>query len=258
MHINSLWRYPVKGLSPEPLPFADLTMGHGFTLDRVYAVTDGSFEFDEANPRPMAKTHYLMLAKHARLALLKTRLEPSTHELSVAEGGTSRIFSLTRRADREALAAFMTDFLATELPGTARVAHAEGHRFTDVSVHSTALMHSISLINLATVRDLAQHTGMTLDPRRFRANVYFDGAEPWSELDWVGRELRCGDVSLRIVRRTRRCPATSVNLEDGTRDINLPLAIRDYREHADCGIYAEVLGDGRLQPGAALELVECH
>jgi uncharacterized protein len=255
MKVDSLWRYPVKGLSPERLPFVNLTRGHGFALDRAYAVTDGSFEFDEARPQPMPKTHFLMLAKYERLALLKTRLEPTTHELTVEESGTSRVFALKRHAGRDALAAFMTDFLGVELRGIARVAQAPGHQFTDISVHSVALMRSISLINLATVWDLARHVGMTLDPRRFRANVYFDGAEPWSELDWVGRDLRCGDVSLRIVRRTRRCPATSVNLENGTRNIDLPLAIRDYREHGDCGIYAEVLTDGRLEPGSAIELV---
>jgi uncharacterized protein YcbX len=249
MQIESLWRYPVKGLSPEELPSADLTAGHGFSLDRVYAVTDGSFEFDDADPQPMAKTHFLMLAKYERLALLRTHLDPVTHTLTVDDGGTPKAFGLQDHADRAALAAFMTSYLGVPLRGAARVAHAPGHQFTDVSVHSTALMRSISLINLATVDDLSQHVGIALDPRRFRANVYFEGAEPWSELEWVDRELQCGDVRLRIVRRTRRCPATSVDLRSGTRDINLPLAIRDYRQHADCGIYAEVLSDGRLEPG---------
>jgi uncharacterized protein YcbX len=254
MKIESLWRYPIKGLSPEALTSADVTAGHGFSLDRVYAVTDGSFEFDEADPQPMAKTHFLMLAKYERLALLRTHLEPETHALTVGDGSTSKVFDLRDHSDRAALAAFMTGYLGVELRGIARVAHAPGHQFTDVSVHSTALMRSISLINLATVDDLSRHVGLPLDPRRFRANVYFDGAEPWSELEWVGRELQCGDVRLRIVRRTRRCPATSVDLQSGTRDINLPLAIRDYREHNDCGIYAEVLTDGRLEPGTPVQL----
>jgi uncharacterized protein YcbX len=249
MQIESLWRYPVKGLSPEALAFADLTTGHGFSFDRVYAVTDGSFEFDEADPKPVAKTHFLMLAKHERLALLRTRLEPRTHTLRMDDGDVSKTFDLRDHADRAGLAAFLTGYLGVELPGVARVTHAPGHQFTDVSVHSTALMRSISLINLATVDDLSRQVGIRLDPRRFRANVYFDGAEPWSELEWVGRELQCGNVRLRIVRRTRRCPATSVDLQRGTRDINLPLAIRNYRQHNDCGIYAEVLTDGRLEPG---------
>jgi uncharacterized protein YcbX len=255
MQIDSLWRYPIKGLSPERLPVADLTPGHGFPCDRAYAVTDGSFDFDEHDPAPMAKSHFLMLAKYARLALLKTHMDTKQHELTVQGFGEPQRFFLNQQRDRAALAVFLTSYLAVPLRGQARVAYSPGHRFTDVSVHSAALMHSISLFNLATLRDLEYRIGKSLDPRRFRANVYFDGARPWSELNWVGRQLRCGDVVLKIIRRTRRCPATSVNLSTGTRDLDLPHAIRDYMGHGDCGIYAEVVASGRLEPGAAINIV---
>ena len=253
MHIDSLWRYPIKGLSAESLPFVDLVKGYGFSFDRGYAVTDGSFLFDERRPEPMPKTRFLMLAKYERLALLKTRLDHETRELTVTEGDVMRSFRLGESNGRAALAKFLTDFLDVPLPEPAEVVHATGHQFTDVSLHSTELMRSISLINLATVRDLQRHTGRALDPLRFRANLYFDGTEAWSELDWLGKHLRCGDVLLRVVRRTNRCPATSVNPDNGTRDINLPVAIRKYRNHGDCGVYAEVLADGRLQPGSTIE-----
>ena len=254
MQIDSLWRYPIKGLSAEPLTFADLTKGHGFTFDRAYAVTDGSFKFDRKQPEPMPKTRFLMLAKYERLALLKTRMDAETREVTIENVGAPRSFALGDEDGRSDLAAFLTAFIGAALPGTAEIVSADGHQFTDVSVHSSELMRSISLINLATVRDLERHVGRDLAPLRFRANVYFDGADAWSELDWIGKYLRCGDVLLRVVRRTRRCPATSVNLVDGTRDINLPKAIHDYKNHNDCGVYAEVLSDGRLEPGAHIEL----
>jgi uncharacterized protein YcbX len=256
MKIDSLWRYPVKGLSAENLPLVDLATDYGFPLDRVYAVTDGSFEFDPSHPEPKKKSHFLMLAKYERLALLKTRLDPDKHELFVGGAGSLRTYALAVESGRQAFAKFLTDFLGVMLPGTAKVAHADGHQFTDVSVHSTTLMRSISLVNTATVHDLERHVGFALDPLRFRANIYFEGPEAWSELDWVGRYLRAGDVLLRVVRRTRRCAATSVNLKSGTRDINLPIAISDYRNHGDCGIYAEVLEAGCLQPGQALVLID--
>ncbi len=252
MNIDHLCRYPVKGLSAEILPWVDVAKGFGFPFDRLYAVTDGSLVFDETNPVPMAKTHFLMLARFGRLALLKTRFNPDTHILGVATSNSSYRFSLTERVGRKALAVFLTQFLAERLPGEAKLVQAQGHQFTDISVHSPALMRSISLINLATIRDLSDHVGQNLDPRRFRANIYFDGAAPWSELDWVGRTLRCDDVVLRIVRRTRRCPATSIDLDRGVRDLNVPLTILDYRGHGDCGVYAEIISAGRLQPGGKL------
>lgn len=256
MKIDSLYRYTVKGLSPESLPSADVETGHGFALDRLYAITDGSFVFDEANPAPMPKTHFLMLARFERLALLKTKLNLNTHHLEIRFSDSLYEFSLREVDGRKALAVFLTQFLAEPLRGEAEVVQAEGHQFTDISVHSPALMRSVSLINLATLRDLGDHVGRHLDPRRFRANIYFDGAAPWSELDWVGRKLQSGNVLLRIVRRTRRCPATSVDLERGVRDLNVPRSILDYRGHGDCGIYAEVLSPGRLQPGAELSLLD--
>lgn len=256
MKIGSLYRYPVKGLSPESLHSADVEKGHGLAFDRVYAVTDGSFIFDEANPVPMQKSHFLMLARFERLALLKTNFNPNTHHLEVWFSDSIYKFALRRADERKALADFLTQFLAEPLRGEAEVVQAEGHSFTDISVHSAALMRSVSLINLATLRDLGDHVGRPLDPRRFRANIYFDGAAPWSELDWVGRTLESGSVRLRIVRRTRRCMATSVDLERGVRDLNVPRSILDYRGHADCGVYAEILSSGRLRPGAKLSLLD--
>jgi len=256
MKIDSLYRYPVKGLSPEALPSADVETGRGFAFDRLYAITDGSFVFDEANPIPMPKTHFLMLARFERLALLKTKFDPDTHHLEVATPDSLYTFPLRGAGGRKALAVFLTQFLAEPLRGEAEVVQADGHQFTDISVHSPALMQSISLINLATLRDLSDHVTRHLDPRRFRANVYFDDAAPWTELDWVGKTLRSGNVLLKVVRRTRRCPATSVDLERGVRDLNIPRSILGYRGHGDCGIYAEVLTPGHLQPGAKMSLLD--
>ena len=256
MKIDSLYRYPVKGLSPEALPSVDVETGRSFAFDRLYAITDGSFVFDEANPIPMPKTHFLMLARFERLALLKTKFDPDTHHLEVVTPDSLYTFPLREADGRKALAVFLMQFLAEPLRGEAEVVQAEGHQFTDISVHSPALMRSISLINLATLRDLSDHVTQHLDPRRFRANVYFDDATPWSELDWVGKTLKSGNVLLRVVRRTRRCPATSVDLERGVHDLNIPRSILGYRGHGDCGIYAEVLTPGHLQPGAKMSLLD--
>lgn len=154
MKIDSLYRYPVKGLSPELLPSADVEADRGFAFDRLYAVTDGSFIFDENDPVPMPKTHFLMLARFERLALLKTRLDTETHRLDITTRDEHHGFALREAEGRNALAAFLTEFLGEPLRGKAVVVQAEGHQFTDVSVHSPALMRSISLMNLATLRDL--------------------------------------------------------------------------------------------------------
>ena len=62
----------------------------------------------------------------------------------------------------------------------------------------------ISLINLATVRSLEQQWGIAINPLRFRANLYIDGARPWEEFEWVGSDIRIGDVVFRVDRRNGR------------------------------------------------------
>lgn len=258
MNIRALYRYPVKGLSAESLPSVDLLEAMGFPMDRAYAVTDGSLDFDETRPVPAPKTQFLMLAKYEKLAKLKTRFIEATNELEVLFDNTSHRYDLVNETDRGRLVTFLQSFLGVPLPGTPRVVSAAGHQFTDVSVHSVALMRSISLINLDTVADLGKQLDKTLDPLRFRANLYFEGTPAWSEMDWVGRHLTIGEVVLKVVRRTKRCAATSVDPMTGNRDMNLPLALRDYVDHGDLGIYAEVVHGGQIKPGDAIQLEEAR
>ena len=95
----------------------------------------------------------------------------------------------------------------------------------------------ISLINLATVRSLEEQWGYHIDPLRFRANFYIDGAKPWEEFEWVGSDIRIGDGLFRVDRRNGRCGATNVNPETGRRDLDLPASLRAAFGHKELGIY---------------------
>jgi uncharacterized protein YcbX len=56
--IASLYRYPVKGLSPEPLARAALTPGDYFPGDRLFAVENGPSCFDPAAPAHQPKIKF--------------------------------------------------------------------------------------------------------------------------------------------------------------------------------------------------------
>jgi uncharacterized protein YcbX len=66
--ITSLYRYPVKGLTPEPLPHVDLAVGQTFPADRRYAIENGPSGFDPKAPTWLPKPHFLMLMRNERLA----------------------------------------------------------------------------------------------------------------------------------------------------------------------------------------------
>jgi GntR family transcriptional regulator/MocR family aminotransferase len=107
----------------------------------------------------------------------------------------------------------------------------------------------ISLINLATVRSLEEAWGYRIDPLRFRANFYIDGARPWEEFEWVGSDIQIGDGLFRVDRRNGRCGATNVNPETGRRDLDLPGSLRAAFGHKECGIYLVTREAGRVAVG---------
>ena len=69
MHVISLYRYPVKGLSPQALPVLRLKTGETVPFDRAYAIENGPGRFDPDNPRYLPKINFLMLMRNERLAV---------------------------------------------------------------------------------------------------------------------------------------------------------------------------------------------
>ena len=68
--IQNLYRYPIKGLSAEPLESVDLQNGSGFPLDRALGFARPGSGFDPENPKPLEKTKFVVLARDAGLATL--------------------------------------------------------------------------------------------------------------------------------------------------------------------------------------------
>ncbi|WP_203292820.1 MOSC domain-containing protein [Maricaulis parjimensis] len=247
--LAAIHRFPVKGFGPDILETVELTAGETLPHDRSWAIENGPGPFNPQEPGHVKKKHFLMLAGQAELARIACEFIahscefrcnfPEGHAISVTLDDASTHAPLFERI--EAL-------LGDQVRGRLRIVHAPGQAMTDIS------QPHISLINLASVRDLAQKTGHAIDPVRFRGNLLIDGLPAWSEFDWIGQEIAIGDIRLRAESRIRRCAATSVNLQTGIRDIDLPKALFDHYGHMDCGIYLSVLTDGTLSSGAPVLL----
>lgn len=242
MHIESLYRYPVKGLSAEHLSSVRVVAGGGFPLDRIYALLRTEVVFDPDAPRWLAKANFMMLMLHEELANLKTRYSPHEETLHVCTlDGCERLFRLDTDAGRAELEQFFFDFMPKQLNAAPRLVEAQGHQFTDKAEQY------LSLINLASLRELEQRWGQELDPLRFRANVYIDDAEPFSELDWIGQQLQLGAVTTAVERRNGRCAATNVNPDTGARDRDVPGMLRAAFGHKDLGVYLRVVHGGLMR-----------
>ena len=251
MYINALYRYPVKGLSGESLPRATLQTGAYFPGDRLFAIENGPSGFDEAAPEHQPKIKFLMLMRNARLAKLETRFDEATQSLTILRDGKPVTRGdLSTPLGRSIIEQFFAAFMQDELRGAPKLLTApQKFRFTD------SKSGFVSLINLASVRDLGRVLGTDIDPLRFRGNILIDGLEPWQEFDFIGKTLKIGEAELEVTKRIDRCAATNVNPADATRDLNIPNTLMRAFGHVDCGIYARVTKTGDIQPQDKIELL---
>lgn len=247
--ISDLNRFPVKGLSAEPLDTLGLTAGDGVPGDRLFGFARYNSGFDPQNPLPLPKERFVVLVKEAALAGLQTTFDDATQTLQIAASDSTHSFEMDKAEAREEAGVFLHKTLGLSDPEPPVFVSAAPHRFTDVSVVSPQMMSAISVINLASLRDLDTRVGADVHPARFRANIEIDGLPPFAELGAVGQTLALDDVALRILSRTKRCAATEVNPLTADRDLKVPYLLRKELGHTDLGVYVEVVKGGRLTPG---------
>src|SRR5712671_5504468 len=242
--IASLYRYPVKGLSPEPLPRVALRIGETLPADRRYAIENGPSGFDPAVPVWMPKSYFLMLMRDERLAGLQTHFEDHTRLLTIRENGkVAARGDLETAEGRAAIEAFFAANFALELKGPPKIISGGGHSFSDVA------RKVVSIINLGSVAAIESMIGLPVHPLRFRANLYVSGWPAWREFELLDQTLAIGDIRLKVVKRIVRCAATNVDPETAERDLNIPPALMRQLGHNECGVYAEVVADGTIAAG---------
>ena len=245
--IVSIYRYPVKGLSPEPLTSVHVPAGGTLPFDRAWAIENGPSKFDPSAPKHLPKIAFLMLMRNERLAALATAFDEDSQTLTVRRDGEIVAEGcLGSENGRAAVEAFFDIYEADELRGPARIVSAPGYAFTDTATEC------VSLINLETVRDIERRLGVAVHPLRFRANLYVDGLPAWTEFDWLGTPVTAGDVVFDPYGRIDRCAATNVNPETAERDLTLPVSMLQTYGHLDCGIYMRVTSGGTLAIGAPI------
>src|ERR1700739_3163432 len=109
--VFGLFRYPIKGLSPEPLKSVTLQAGRGVCGDREFALALPMTVFDEGNPQPLPKFEFLVLARQEALARLTTSYDACTGLLSVTDGAQGLSANVRSAEGQGAIAAFFARFL---------------------------------------------------------------------------------------------------------------------------------------------------
>jgi MOSC domain-containing protein len=115
----------------------------------------------------------------------------------------------------------------------------------------------LSIFALQSAKKLGEETGITVDKRRFRANVYFDLVSPegFAENKFVGRSLRIGPkVVISILERDPRC--MMITLDPDTAE-KTPAILKQVAQAHDgmAGVYGAVLAEGMIRKGDSVELL---
>jgi uncharacterized protein YcbX len=249
--VTGIYRYPVKGLSPELLPRVALSPGQTLPADRRYAIENGPSGFDPATPKWMSKAYFLMLMRDEWLAGLQTHFDDTSNVLTIRQNG-SIVAQGDLEADegRAAIERFFASHFANRIKGPPKILKGKDHSFSDVA------KKVVSVINLAGLNAIEDIVGQPVHPLRFRANLYVRGWPAWHEFDLLGRTLAVGEVRLKVVKRITRCAAINVDPDTAARDLNIPHTLMRRFGHADCGVYAEVIAGGTIATGDLMKTLE--
>jgi uncharacterized protein YcbX len=254
MRVEYLYRYPVKGLTAEALETAEVKAGGCIPWDRAFALAQGDSGFDPAAPTWLRKTLFMCQARNAKIARLAAAFEPRDGTLTIrAPDGSFVAENALSAGGRARITAFLTGYLGDEArstpEGSPAFHYVPGHAFSD---NPDKL---VSLINIGSLRDYEAKVGARRHRRRFRANVWFSGAAPWSERTWLGQHLQLGGAVLEVTKGITRCPATQVNPETAERDADPVAELRELYGHIELGILARVIEGGRFALGDSIEVL---
>jgi uncharacterized protein len=257
--IESLWRYPVKGMAGEELNEAFVGFA-GFYGDRCYAFKNSASR--KGFPYLSATGQSQMLRYKPRFRYPELAGKPTNlaEAMAISPGVTY--------ANAEA-----GDLLVDVLTPGGEVLSIDDPRLCEMlceglrGENNLSLVRSdramtdcrpVSLISLQTCSQLEAEIDLPVDKRRFRANVYLDleSNKGFDEDRLVGKQVRLGpNAVIAVLERDPRCKAISLDPDSG--EHNPEYLRRVAQDHATyAGVYCAVLVEGLVSAGDSIEVLE--
>ena len=257
--VESLWRYPVKSMRGEELKEAFVGYG-GVYGDRVFAFESSTnpkgFPFFTGRDQPQIiryRPHFRDLKKASRPINLAEarRHSPNVNPLS-ASSDDLMVDVETPDGKRFAID---DPRLAEHL----RAKLGRNHRLTLLrSDKALTDCRPLSIIALQTIRKIGEEAGISLDQRRFRANVFvdFNSLGGFAEDQFVGKSLRIGpNVAVQVLHRDGRCVMITIDPETAEKTSAILKTVARAHE-GKAGIYAAVLTQGIIRKSDPVEVIE--
>jgi uncharacterized protein YcbX len=255
--VDSLWRYPVKSMRGQEME--EMFAGYaGVYGDRLFAfVSDGS---PKGFPYFTGRNQRRMICYNARFRDPIRATAPS----NLREAEENGAWPLPASAMQLGIEVETPDGKSLEIDDPSLI---DSLRYGTEHSHSVTLLRSdraltdcapLSLFSLQTVRQLQEESGVPIDKRQFRANVYLDLPElaAFAEDEFVGRSLRLGSkVVAQVIKRDGRCMMITLNPDTAEKSPEVLKAVAQ-RHEGNAGLYAAVLTEGVVRKGDPVELLD--
>lgn len=235
--LAQIFRHPIKGHGRESLASVRLLAGECLPFDRHWAV---AHEAAKLGPGWNRCVNFARGAKAPQLMAITSTLDEEARQVTLRHPDRGElVFHPDDPAD---LPRFL-DWVRPLNPA---------NRAQPVAIISAGIgltdsdFPSVSILNPASLADLSARMGTDLSVDRWRGNLWLNGAAPWAEFDWIGRDIAIGGAVLRIRERITRCSATTVDPQTGAVSGDTLTALEQHFGHQDFGVYATVLQGGPI------------
>jgi uncharacterized protein YcbX len=255
--VDSVWRYPVKSMRGEELEeaFAGFSGVYG---DRLFAFRRSASPtgFPYLTAREQRKLlqyrpHFRYPDKAARPINLT---EAESMGANPVSADSSELMIDVETPNGETLGIDdpdLMDMLRTDID--------QKHQLTLMrSERALTDCRPVSIFSLQSARQLEQETGVPIDKRRFRANVYVDlaSAQGFAENEFVGRSVRIGPkVVVTVLERDARCVMITLDPDTGEKTPSILKKVAQAHEGM-AGVYGAVLVEGTLHKGDPVEVLD--
>ena len=255
--VESLWRYPVKSMRGEELE--EMFAGYaGVYGDRVFAFT--SSLSPKGFPFFTGRDQRQMIRYHARFR----NPEKAARPINLAEAESSGANPISANASELMIEVETPDGKTIAIDDPALI---DNLRANIDGKHELKLLRSdkamtdcrpLSIFALQSAKKLGEETGVKVDKRRFRANVYLDltSSDGFVENQFVGKTLRIGSkVVVSVLERDPRC--MMITLDPDTAEKTPAILKQVAQAHEGmAGVYGAVLMEGMIRKGDSVELID--
>lgn len=201
VRVAALYRYPLKGFTPEECETLTVLDEGKVAGDRVLGIR---FADTEAADDAWSRKHGMVaLINTPGLARLRVTFDAEAFRLRLSFGNSVLVDEVLNPEGRRRIGTVLADYVL-KLDDNPLTNHHERLPLRVIGDGHSPRYHDeepgrVTLHGRGSLQALEAVLGKKVDELRFRSNVAVDRLNAWEEQSWVGRRIRVGAVEFAVV-----------------------------------------------------------